>query len=177
MRSRHIITVVLALLAGLFDATVASWFPGNLMAIRLALPLVTVLAAFSSLERAVPAALASGIVLDVLLPSSSGFVTFRYVALALGVAALSRTILTNRSLMGAYALGFVALVIDRVLLFAMNLLTRAFTSSAIPEIRASFIAEALWLAACITFVFVLFAAFTRRFLPPVSRTIGLGGRT
>src|SRR3989344_4852113 len=137
MRSRHIITVVLALLAGLFDATVASWFPGNLMAIRLPLPLVPVLAAFSSLERAVPAALASGIVLDVLLPSSSGFVTFRYVALALAVAALSRPILTHQS----------------------------------------FIAEALWLAACITFVFVLFAAFTRRFLPPVSRTIGLGGRT
>lgn len=177
MWSRRIITVALALLAGLFDATVATWFPGNLTAFRLALPFVTVLAAFSSLERAVSAALAAGVVLDVLLPSSGGFVTIRYVTLALGVAALSRTLLTNRSLMGAYALGLIALVIDRVLLVIVGTVTRAFAPGAIPEIRASFFAEALWLAACITLIFLLFAAFTRRFLPPVSRMIGAGGRT
>ena len=176
MWSRRAITVLLAFIAGIFDATVAVWLPGELSALRLALPFLTVLAAFSSLERAVTAAFVSGVVLDALAPSSAGVVTIRYILVALAVSSLSQTLFTNRSLLGAQALGLFALAFDRALLFIFSFAARRIVPDVIPEIRPSLWVEAVWIAVVMAIVFVLFAAFTRRFLPPLSRTLAGRGR-
>ncbi|HWR00061.1 MAG TPA: rod shape-determining protein MreD [Candidatus Methylomirabilis sp.] len=170
MWPRRLLTILLAFLAGVFDATVAVWLPGNLSALRLALPLVTVLAAFSSLERVASAALVSGIILDVFLPSSAGFVTIRYAVIALAISSLSQTLFTNRSLLGSQALGLFALVCDRTLQFIFSISASAVAGSVIPEVRPALWAEAVWLATCMASVFLLFVAFTKRFLPSLSRT-------
>lgn len=171
MWSRRIITVVLAFSAGIFDATVAVWLPGGFSALRLALPLLIVFAAFSSLERAATAALVSGVIIDALLPSSAGLVTIRFILVALAVSSLSQTLFTNRSLLGAQALGLFALALDRALLFFVSFAVRGLAPGAIPEIRPSLWVEAVWMAVVMAIVFILFVAFTRRFLPPLSRTL------
>lgn len=171
MWSRRAITVLLAFIAGIFDATISIWLPGEMTALRLALPFLIVLAAFSTLERAVTAAFVSGIVLDALLPSSAGVVTIRYILVALAISSLSQTLFTNRSLLGAQALGLLALALDRTLLFIFTFAVHRVAPGAIPEIRPSLWVEAVWIAVVMAAVFVLFVAFTRRFLPPLSRTL------
>lgn len=170
MWSRRIITVLLALFAGLFDATLAVWWPSELSAIRLSLPLVTVLAAFSVPERALTAALMAGVVSDIFQPSSASLVTLRLVAVALAVGGLSRTLFTNRSLLGALALGLLALGLDRslaaLIVFGLSSVIKA---AWLPEVRAAWWAETVWQSVCVSAVFLLFASFTKRFLPPLSR--------
>lgn len=171
MWSRRILTVVFGLLAGLFDATVAVWLPGELTAIRLSLPFVAALAAFSLPERAIAAALAAGAVSDALLPAGAGLVTLRFVVVALIVSALARSLFTNRSLAGALALVLIAFLLDRALLAFASFVFVRLMGGWLPEARAAWWAEIVWLWFVMTSVFVLFASFTRRFLPPISKGI------
>jgi hypothetical protein len=168
---RRIIALFLGIMAGLFDVTVSSWFPGNLTAIRLSLPLVALIAAFSVQERSLVAAVGIGFVADTLMPST-GFVTIRILLIALAVHALAQGLLTNRSLPGVITLGLIALVLDRSLLAIFLFAQRIVGRPPIYELHAALWAEALWMAFVITVVFLLFAAFTRRFLPPLTRHIG-----
>jgi hypothetical protein len=173
MWTRRIIALLLGIMAGLFDVTVSSWFPGNVNAVRIGLPLVAVIAAFSVQERSLVAAVGIGIVADTLMPST-GFMTIRLVLIALAIHALAQGLLTNRSLPGVIALGLIALAFDRLLLtlfmFAQQLVGRP----SVYETHAAFWAEALWMSFVMTGVFIIFVAFTRRFLPPLTRYIGTG---
>jgi hypothetical protein len=169
MWSRRVLVAFLGILAGLFDAAVSSWFPGSWIAVRVSLPLVVILAAFSSQERALTAAIAAGFVLDVFLPSF-GFVTLRLAAIAFVIRALAQRFFTNRSLPGSLALGFAGIMLDRALLAGGTFLAGAWTSSVlIAEVRAGWIAEAVWMAVAMGVAFIAMAALTRRFLPPVTR--------
>lgn len=170
MWTRRITTVFLALFAGYWDATISPWVPGSLGAVQISLPLVLVFSAYSSEERAITAALASGVVLDVFLPSNAGLVSIRYVAIALLIRLLAQNVLTNRSLVSAYAMGAASVLLNRLLLALLEGGSALVGRATIPEPHAGILAELVWMLLCMTGVFLVFAAFTKRFLPPISRT-------
>lgn len=168
MWSRRILVLIIGLLAGLFDVTVAPWLPGGLSAMRAVLPLVIISAAFSSWERCLTVAIAAGLVMDVLQPSF-GLVTLRLLLVASAIRILSQTYLTNRSATGSVALGILGLVVDRILLAMVTLMRDWVGGLFIPEVHPPFLAEAIWMTVCMGGVFVMFAAFTKRFMPLLTR--------
>lgn len=168
MWSRRLLVFFAGCLAGLFDATVAGWLPGPLLAVRAALPFIVLLAAFSSLERTLTAAVAAGIVIDAIQPSF-GLMTLRLLITGAVIRAVAERYVTNRSLAGSLALGVFGLLCDRVLLGAFTFLRGLSSVPFIPEVRLPFIAQGVWVLVVMTATFFLFAAFTRRFMPLLSR--------
>jgi len=166
---RRLLPVLLGILAGLFDATVSVWLPGSAAAVRFALPLVILFAAFSSPARAFLAAAAAGVVLDAFLPTF-GLVMLRLLAVVGAVVGASRIYLTNRALVGSLALGAVGFVTDRVMLWAILGAQHFFGRAVIPEYRPPFVAEGMWVLLCLAAAFLLFAAFARRFVPFASQS-------
>lgn len=174
MWSRRLITILIAIAFGLWDATVAPWFPGSVSAIKLTLPFVVVLAVFSRQERAVMAAIASGVILDIFLPSNAGLVSVRYLLIAVAIYSLRQHILTNRSLIGVSVLGALSVFTNRILLIIIEPVQSMLGRNVIPEEPPVFWAELLWMVFVMVFIFLLFAAFSRRFLPLVSRSTKSG---
>lgn len=170
MWSRRLSVISIAVLAGLWDATISPWFPAPLDGVTWTLPFVVMLALFSARERSVTAAIAGGIVLDVFLPSNGGLVSIRYILIALAVMTLSQHVFTNRSFFGISVLGAFSVAADRLLLPVLEAFQRLFGRTIISESSASFVAECLWMVAVLCTVFLLFIAFSKRFLPLVSRT-------
>jgi hypothetical protein len=171
---RRPVTVIAALAFGIWDACVSTWFPGMMTAVTFSLPFVVVLSAFSVRERAITAAIASGIMLDIFLPSNAGMVSMRFLLVALAVYSLRRYVFTNRSLIGAAVLGAFAVLLNRILLLTIEPLQSFLGRSVIPESTNSFWTEFIWMLVVTGLVFVLFALFTRRFLPLVSRAAERG---
>jgi hypothetical protein len=168
MWPRRILIACIGLLAGLFDATVAVWFGGPLAAINMALPLVVLLSAFSSLERSLTAAVAAGLVIDVLQPSF-GLVTLRLLVVAGVIRAVSQAYVTNRSLIGSLALGVIGVALDRALLWLFTLV-RGFSSTPfVHEVPPPLIPAIIWTSLVMLATFLIFVAFTRRFMPLISR--------
>ena len=168
MWSRRLLIVLLGLLAGWFDASVSTWLPGEWSGMRTSFALALALAMFSSRERMVTAAVASGIVLDIFLPSFS-LMTLRLLLISLAVHALSERFFTSRSLWGVAVLALSGLALDRV---AISIITnlRGWTGTPfVPDVQAVVWAEGLWLLVSLGVTFVLFASFTRRFFPSVTR--------
>ncbi len=168
MWSRRLLILLLGLAAGWIDVGVSTWLPGEWMGIRTSLALVLMLAMFSSRERAVTAAVAAGLVLDVLLPSFS-LMTLRLLLLSVAVHALSSRFFTSRSLLGASALALTGLAIDRVMIAIITSLRELGRSSFIPDVQAAVWAEGLWLLISVGVTFLIFASFTKRFFPSVTR--------
>lgn len=169
MWSRRIIVALLGILVGIIDVAVSVWFPGPWAAVRSVLPFVIVLAVFSSRERAVTAAIAAGLVIDVLVPSF-GLVTLRLTMVAFVIHALAQRFFSNRSLPGSFALGVAGILIDRALVFGVTTLAGAWTSRTfVTEVRVGWFAETVWMTAVMALSFFGVAALTRRFLPPVTR--------
>jgi hypothetical protein len=171
---RRPVTVIAALAFGIWDACVSTWFPGMMTAVTFSLPFVVVLSAFSVRERAITAAIASGIMLDIFLPSNAGMVSMRFLLVALAVYSLRRYVFTNRSLIGAAVLGAFAVLLNRILLLTIEPLQSFLGRSVIPESTNPFWTEFIWMLVVTGLVFVLFALFTRRFLPLVSRAAERG---
>lgn len=167
---RRFFTVLIAVLFGLWDATIAPWFPGLLATVTFSLPFVTVLATFSREERAITAAIASGIMLDIFLPSNAGFVSVRYLIIAMFIFLLQQRLFTNRSLIAVSVLGAIACVSDRLLLLVFTQLQHLLGRTVIPEASSPLLAEVAWIVFVMAITFLLFAAFSKRFLPLVSRT-------
>lgn len=168
MWSRRLIIVAISLAAGIFDASIVSWFSGGWGAFRMSLPLVVLLAAFSSRERAVTAAVSAGLVLDLFQPSF-GLVAIRYALVALGMHAVAERYVTNRTLLGSLALGLAGVMTDRVALFLITALRGLSQRPFIPETHPLFWMEAGWTACVVGAAFLAFAAFGKRFLPLVTR--------
>jgi hypothetical protein len=170
MNLRTALAILIAILAGVWDACVSIWLPAPLDAIRFVLPLAVVLVAFSSSKIRGPAvALAGGVAFDVLAPSNAGFMTLRIFIVALAVAALTARIFTTRSFMAAATIGIAAALIDRVLLIAFEMASTAVGRTVIMEARPSLLASTAWTALVVMAFFYAFAAFGKRFLPVVSR--------
>ncbi len=169
MWSRRITVLCIAIIAGLWDAAIAPWFPGWTTAIRFTLPLVVVLAVFSQQERAVMAAIAGGVILDIFLPSNAGLVSIRFMLIAVAIYSLRQHIITNRSLIGVSVLGALAVFINRILLRAIECSQSVLGKAVIPEEQSVFWIELLLMLFTIVSMFLLFAAFSKRFLPLVSR--------
>jgi cell shape-determining protein MreD len=165
---RRIAAILAAAGFGLWDAAIASWFPEPLTAVKFGLPFVVILSVFFRQERAVTAAIACGVVMDVFLPSNAGFVSVRYVLIALALYVIRQHILTNRSLIGVAALGALAVCMNRLLLMTAEALQTLLGRSVIPEASPPFWAESLWMLLAVVSVFLVLAAFGRRFLPLVS---------
>jgi len=164
---RHLPPLFLGLLAGLFDATVASWLSGWFVGIRAALPFVILLATFSRPRRAILAAIAAGVAIDVLQPVT-GLVTFRLLFVIAAITLVARLYVTNRSLVGSLTLGAIGFVADRVALWVVEAGIAFLNTEAFVEYRPPALLELLWIATCIFLAFWVFAAFTRRFMPLVS---------
>lgn len=159
---------MLGLLAGWVDAGISTWLPGEWTAVRASLPLVLALAMFSSRERALTAAVACGLVLDALLPSF-GLVTLRLLLVAAVIHALSARFFTSRSLIGASTLALAGLALDRAALFIITVARGFVGTPFIPETHAGLWAQAGWVVCSVGSTFLLFASFTRRFFPSVTR--------
>lgn len=170
MNIRTIFIILVAIAVGIWDACISSWLPAPLNAIRFILPLTVILSAFStSRARVMIAAVIAGVTFGLLAPSNAGFVFFRMVCVALVVMFLAARILTNRTLVSAAAIGGIAVVLDRVLLMGFEWLIASTGHAVYYEDRASLIASAIWVAFLMMSFFVLSAAFSRRFLPILSR--------
>src|SRR3989344_6425926 len=164
---RRLLIVLASILAALFDVTISSWLPGSFGAIRVALPLVIVLAAFSSLERALTAAIVGGMIMDLFLPSF-GAIMVRYVLIAFIIRGLAQTYVTNRSIIGSLALGIMGVITDRLLLLLAVAVRGLMPLPFIPEAHPPLFAEFFWIMIVMVLTFVLLAAFTRRFMPLVT---------
>lgn len=160
---------VIAVVAALWDATVLPWVPVVFFSGQVVLPLVVSLAMFSTLERSLIAAVVGGGLADLLLPSDAGLMSVRYACAALVVSALSRRLFTNRSLWGVCVLAVCAAGIDRACLVGIEWVHRALGSSYIPEARAGFWSECAWIVLVSVLTFLALVAFSRRFLPLISR--------
>jgi hypothetical protein len=165
--SRRLLTLAIAMFCGLVDATVVSWLPGNWQSIRWAFPFVVLLAIFSTRERSLVAAIGGGFMLDLFLPSSLAFVTARFMLVAFIVHVLGARLVSNRSLIGIWTLVITAFLSDRSISFGIQVFMRQLGTNIIPEVHAVFWAELAWLFVVVTATFIVFAAFTRRFLPSV----------
>ncbi len=173
MNLRTAISILIAILAGVWDACVSTWMPAPFDAIRFVLPFTIVLVAFSSSRIRGPAvALAGGVAFDVLAPSNAGFMTLRIFIVALAVGALTARIFTTRSLAAAATIGVAAALIDRALLIAFETASSAIGRTVIMEARPSLLASTVWTALVVMAFFYAFAAFGRRFLPVLSRVEG-----
>ncbi|MEN9558380.1 MAG: hypothetical protein RL141_749 [Candidatus Parcubacteria bacterium] len=166
--NRRALAGAIGLAAGMVDATVTVWFPGLFSVIRFALPGALAITVFSSLDRALVAAVAAGIVMDVLQPSF-GFTPIRLALVCVAVRFISQQYVTNRSLIGSVALGIVGLLIDRSILVGATWAHGFIGEAFIPEVHAPLWAEAAWVGACMAVLFLLFAAFSKRFLPFFTR--------
>lgn len=164
--------LLLALVAGIWDVAIATWFPHPLNAITVTLPLTVVLAVFSKRERALIAAIVGGLVLDLFLPSGAGLVSVRYAFIALALHALARNILTNRSFIGVSTLGLLAVLANRLLFILFGWIERLLKLATIHQSPVALLAEVVWMVFIMTGTFVLFVAFSKRFLPLVSRQQG-----
>lgn len=120
------------------------------------------------------AAIASGIILDIFLPSNAGLVSIRYLLIAVAIYSLRQHILTNRSLIGVIVLGVLSVFANRILLVIIEPVQSMLGRNVIPEELSAFWAELLWMVFIMVFMFLIFAAFSRRFLPLVSRTVKSG---
>jgi hypothetical protein len=175
MNFRTFIAILVAVACGIWDASVASWFPAPFDAVRLALPAAVALAAFSTSRlRTFAVALAGGAAYDALIPSTGGFMTLRLLAVALTVNLLTSKLFTNRTIASAVVIGSAAALADRILLAAFEGAQAIFGRSIIPEARPSLAASAAWTSLVLLGFFFVFAAFGRRFLPAVSREVSVG---
>jgi membrane-bound metal-dependent hydrolase YbcI (DUF457 family) len=168
MWPRRILIILLGLFVGLCDATIVTWLGGSLSAMHLALPLVIILSAFSSLERALSAAIAAGLVMDALQPSF-GFVTLRLLIVAGVIRAAAQTYVTNRSFAGSAALGIIGLALDAMVLWGVTWIRGWSSVPFVREMPVPVVPGVIWMLVVMTATFVVFAAFTRRFMPLVSR--------
>lgn len=169
MNSRMVAVLVLAVLAGCWDASVISWFDSPFSAMRLSLAFSVLLTLFSSgYGKSVSVALVSGAVADLLLPSD-GWMAIRMMLAVIVVHTLARHVFTNRSIWGICFLGSIAVATDRVLLWLIERVPTIHGLMRTLEVRASFWMEILWMCFVCTLAFVLIAAFSRRFHPTLSR--------
>jgi len=170
MNVRTLIAILIAILCGVWDASVASWFPAPFDAIRLTLPAAVTLAAFSTSRlRAFAVAIAGGAAYDALVPSTGGFMPIRALIVAFAISILTSKVFTNRTVLSALLIGAAAALADRALLALFEEMQSVIGRGFIPEVRPSLIASAAWTASVVLGFFFAFAAFGRRFLPPVSR--------
>ena len=163
---RRLLPVLLGIAAGLFDLSITPWLPGPLAAMTGTLPLVVLLALFSSPKRALIGAVFAGITVDALLPTAS-FATLRALAVVGSILLVSRIYLTNRTLVGSLALGLVGLAADRLALMVLAAVRGFSRTPFIPELAPPWFPSLIWLELCVGIAFFVFAAFTRRFLPLV----------
>ncbi|MFA5129620.1 MAG: hypothetical protein WC477_01725 [Patescibacteria group bacterium] len=167
IRSTALISI-LALLLGAWDASAVSFLPGWLMGFRLMIPAIVALTIFSSRRVGLLAAVVGGCVTSLLFASSGGWIPLRYVICVMLVYELSHRIITNRSLFGVMTLAGIAALADWLLAFLFHWLTSFFTRGINPEAHGPILAEIVWSAFVVGIVFIVIAAFTRRFLPTVS---------
>lgn len=169
MKSKYVIVVILALLAGCWDSAVVSWFSSPFSAINLVLAYSVLLALFSSgYGKSLTAAFVGSLTADVFL-ASHGLMPFRAIVAVLVVHTLSRYLFTNRSIWGICFLGSVAVFVDRLCLFVINRIPLMSGGIRTIEAHASIWVEIVWMCVLCSGVFILIAAFSRRFHPTLSR--------
>jgi len=170
MWSRRLLVASLAVLAGLWDACVASWFPGSWAGLQVGLLFTVMLAIFSSPERWMIGAIVSGSVASTFLSSNGGLMPLRFFAVGFVISYLSQRLFTNRSLMSVVALSGCATLIDRSVLWLMEHVQIWSGRSLTFESHATLGFAVIWSCIVGATVFFLFVLFSKRFLPLI--TIG-----
>lgn len=169
MKSKYAIVILLAILAGCWDASVLSWFSSLFSAMNLVLTYSVLLALFSSgYGKSLTAAFVGGMTADAFL-ASSGWMPIRMVIAVLVVHTLSRYVFTNRSIWGICFLGSVAVLVDRLCLLIVDRIPLVTGGMRTLEAHAPVWMEIAWMCLLCSGVFVLIAAFSRRFHPTLSR--------
>jgi hypothetical protein len=161
------------MLAGVWDASIVSWFPSPLSAFRLVLPFAIAFSLFNSRKAAILFAIVGGCALAVLLPSTGGFIPVRYALCVIIAYELSRHVFADRTLFGVSMLASIAAASDRIMQWGFEAGTRLLSGTAqTPEAGGPILAEILWFATIAVLAFISLAAFTRRFLPTISHYAG-----
>lgn len=169
MKSKYILVILLALLAGCWDAGVASWFSFPFSASKFVLVYSVLLALFSSgYGKSLTAAFVGGMTAETYL-SSQCWMPFRFMIAVAVVHTLARYVFTNRSIWGVCFLGSIAVVVDRTLLLIIERLPLISGGMRTIEAHPAIVVELAWICLVCTGVFILIAAFSRRFHPTLSR--------
>jgi cell shape-determining protein MreD len=119
--------------------------------------------------RAIAAAVLSGVTFDMLAPSNAGFLFIRMACVALAVMFLTSRIFTNRTLIAAATIGCLSAVLDRILLIGFEFVSRTVGRTVFIEDHASIVSSIVWTVLTVMTFFFISAAFSRRFLPILSR--------
>lgn len=162
--TRHILAVLLGLLAGVWEVAVWPFLP-PFASIRPLLPLAVLTLIASGRSRALVTAASAGLLLDLYSVGTFDLATLRWVGLVLLLDVLARHFLTNRSIYSALALVFIGRLVERASAWLFGELSfRLGRSVYEPHIWGSLGSMLLWDLGLVAIGFVLLAFFTRRFV-------------
>lgn len=102
----------LGIVAGLFEATAATFFKGMPSFVHPIVPLLAYLVVVDRPTSALFLGASAGIIIDVLAPEHPTFALGRYLLIAVIIALAARRLFTNQSLYAALALTLIARVLD-----------------------------------------------------------------
>ena len=164
--------LAIAIIAGIWDASIASWLPLWLQSFQAVLTIIVFTGLFFRFEQSIIVALIGGGILEIFDPASGGMIPLRYLLIALFIHQLALRIFTNRSIVGVITLSVSAMAIDRMLLFVFEAIANLTGAQPTLEAHASFFAESLCLAGVNVMLFLCIAAFSRRFMPSLMHFAG-----
>jgi len=162
--ARLLFSVLFGLACGVWEVAVTPFLPAA-FSIHPLLPLLVIFVIASGRPRALAAAIAGGVIIDLFQPAFSDGATLRYVLIVLLLDLVSRHWLTNRSIYSAIALAFVGRVFERFSAWLIGMLlhltevTPYYWSNG-----ASGWVPYLWDAMFVAAGFLLIALLTKRFL-------------
>lgn len=162
--ARLLVSVAIGLLCGIWEVAVSPFLPPA-FSVHPLLPMLVIFVIASGRPRALAAAIAGGIMMDLFQPAFSDAATLRYALIVLLMDLASRHWFTNRSIYSAVALAFVGRLFERFSAWFVGMVMHLTDMTPYywaigPRGWIPF----LWDAAFVVVGFLLIALLTKRFL-------------
>jgi hypothetical protein len=165
---RYLLAFAIGLLAGLWEVSVLPFLP-SIWGFRPLLPIVVLLLVSSTRSRALAAAVAGGMMLDLYHVAAFDLAIFRWLFLVFVLDLLIRHLFTNRSLYVTAALVVIGRLIEYGTAWLFGNLVSRFGAGAEPWGREAPWVTLGWDVLSVTIGFLILAFLTRRFLTLVHR--------
>lgn len=165
-----VFVAVASVVVGTFEATFVTLLPAPWREFRPIIDLTVLLIVIDRPRAALVFAALAGLILDAFGLGNGVFAFARFLLVASAVWALSESVITNRSVYASAALVVGARLINRLWIWIAGLAgTGLFRWEIQQEPLSSLVVTILWDLGTVSFVFMLLAFFTRRFLMSVAR--------
>jgi len=162
---RFLILILLGLSLGFFETNVSPFFPTPWNGFLPVLGALTLLVSIGKGREALILACAAGLILDLFLADPAFFALARFPIITALMVALSRTVLTNRSVYASVLLVIAARLADRLWIAGGTLASSLLFQGTIPyRPFVETIRIAAWDVALVTVGFLGVVFFTKRFV-------------